>query len=291
MSRLKLAIQANLEAYLRARGSGRLYSGVPFTGPDAGWPAGTPVHLVDGVWIDTGGRGELVPWSTANATEFERDLAGADAVVLGAHGFADRTLFGRLLVGRDLLARAWPAHRNLDVEVLTEQAVWRSQAYLAEGMALLRNDRTPVPDRTFVPAGLRRRPAKPSAEDVLIVRYFEQRHRGRGRLIQEVPVTDARIDALFIADDKIRGQQFWVESEVRSLRGLVADHDVEVIEAKQKLSLDVIGQVTAGAILLAHECPKHRLIRQTIVVGATADPALEWFCAKRGIRVFTPDAG
>jgi hypothetical protein len=47
----------------------------------------------------------------------------------------------------------------------------------------------------------------------------------------------------------------------------------------------VIGQVIAAAILLAHAYPKHRLIRQTIVVVGTPEPALQCVCNKIGITV------
>ena len=69
------------------------------------------------------------------------------------------------------------------------------------------------------------------------------------------------------------------------LKSALRDFDVEVIEAKRQLNTDVIGQVIAGANLIARQFPDQRLIRQTVVVSGEPDPALRWVCDKRGILV------
>jgi hypothetical protein len=43
--------------------------------------------------------------------------------------------------------------------------------------------------------------------------------------------------------------------------------DVEIIEAKRAMNMDMIGQSIAGAIVLTHTYSQHRLITKTVVVG------------------------
>ena len=63
-------------------------------------------------------------------------------------------------------------------------------------------------------------------------------------------------------------------------------YDAEVIEAKGRMNTDVIGQVVAGASLLARAYPNHPLIPQTVVVGGEPDPALDWVCVSVGSAWF-----
>lgn len=65
------------------------------------------------------------------------------------------------------------------------------------------------------------------------------------------------------------------------------DAAVEVIEVKQSLNRPVIGQVIAGADLFAAEFEPRSI--QRVVVCSDSEPALEWVCEQRGIRVHNVD--
>ncbi|MFM7272087.1 MAG: hypothetical protein ACKO2C_10720 [Actinomycetes bacterium] len=281
----------NLAAFIEIRG-GAAFLNVPVSGNGSAWPQGTPVHRVDAVWFPTGVTGSLVDLahedvgSDAHA-QFVEALTSIDAVLMSGHGYADRTVFGRLVAGREMLSRSYPTHRRLDAIALGNKLDARGVPYLAEGIEVLALDGSRLSGPTVHRASARREPAESTYEDRLLEQYFDVALDGQGTLWFEVVIGSARLDALYVPNVP-GGRSFW-GGDVDHLAATIAEHDVEVIEAKWELNLDVIGQVIAGAVMLAHESPRHRLVRQTVVVGKSHDSALEWLCAKRGIRVVQLD--
>ena len=161
----------------------------------------------------------------------------------------------------------------------------RSIVYLAEGIQVMRPDRSAATPTTNHRPFWRGEPQESSAEDKLLKQYFEANLNGVGSLWQEVPVSDAALDGLYVRD-RIGGMQWWTLHDTNvDLANVMAASDVEIIEVKRAMNSDVIGQSIAGAVVLAHTYPQHRLISQTVVVGGATDPCLDWVCHKRGIKV------
>lgn len=77
----------------------------------------------------------------------------------------------------------------------------------------------------------------------------------------------------------------WWGDRSEELADQVEGRPVEIIEVKNHLNFDVIGQAIAGADMFSRAYPDHGLLRQVAVVGGEPDNALEWLCAKRGIDV------
>jgi hypothetical protein len=76
-------------------------------------------HWVASVWFSEVDAGRFWEWAD-HQDQFAEDVARHDAVLLGARGYADRTLFGELVVSRELLARRWPSHRALRCAALSD---------------------------------------------------------------------------------------------------------------------------------------------------------------------------
>jgi hypothetical protein len=279
--------RANLAEFVATHG-GVAFAGVPVSGPELGWPSGAPEHLADAVWFDTGSSGDVITWSDSVKFDFSALLASRPATLVSPRGYADRTVFGMLIACRDLLSRAYPNHELLRAVALmdtTEKMRGRSIVYLAEGIPVIGTDGTAREPRGGNPAppswGER---VTPSGEDLLIGRYYNERLKGTGTLWQEVPVSDAALDGLYIrALEGTLG--WWSRRDTQDLAKTIGKFDVGVVEAKLEMNTHVIGQSVAGAVGLAHAHPRHRLITQTVVVGGLPDPCLDWVCAKRGIAV------
>lgn len=273
--------QARLAEFVLRTG-GQAYTGVPVSGPSLGdWPEHTPVHQVDAVWFDTGAPGMVKPYDSANAGYFADAMSAMEATVLSVRGYTDRTALGMLLAGRDMLSRSHPRHRVLRCLALGGRPSWMDAVYLARGIEIEFEDSGVVR-----PVGSPRpgRAGHSPFEDAQLVRYFADALAGSGWLIQEVPVADRRLDGLHVPTGEVgRELEHW-RSDL-DVRSAVRDFDVEVIEAKRSLNTDVIGQVIAGADLIARQFPDHRLIHRTVVVSGEPDPALRWVCEKQGIRV------
>lgn len=272
-----------LEAFVSVHG-GRVYTAVPVCGAGLGdWPAGTPVHLIDAVWFDAGGTGTII--DGGDDQQFRLDIASFPATLLTAWDYADRNLLGSLVACRELLSRSYPNHRLLRCVALGGRPSWMDAAYLGRGFGRQFDD-----PATFFPTGTPH-PGNPGVseyEDAQLRLYFNEGLDARGWLIQEVPVADRRLDGLHVPTADIhRPLERWRQD--MDLATVLTNFDVEVIEAKRALNMDVIGQVIAGADLLGRQYQQHRLISQTVVVS-TEDPALQWVCDKLGIFVATvPD--
>ncbi|MDP3035689.1 MAG: hypothetical protein Q8M97_11385 [Methanobacteriaceae archaeon] len=93
-----------------------------------------------------------------------------------------------------------------------------------------------------------------------------------------------RIDAINIMNDnsenKIFGQ---TEFSYDDFQKTVSNKSVELIEAKKKLNRLVIGQVIAGYDMFEREYDAHDI--EMVILCGKGDPALEWVCEKRNIKV------
>lgn len=63
----------------------------------------------------------------------------------------------------------------------------------------------------------------------------------------------------------------------------IKDRPVELIEVKKKLNRLVIGQVIAGADMFKRQYGTEMVA--TVILCEEGNPALEWVCQQRGIRV------
>ena len=181
----------HLEQFAATKGQGRVYASVPVSGVESGWPVGTPVHVVDVVWLDTGGVGDIVDWSPRIRGEFTDGVANSNAILVSPRGYADRTAFGMLIAGRELFSRAYPHHRRLDALCLSDRLCGRSIAYLAEGIPVQHPDGTNLPNVDHRGPRLRGEPETPTGEDALMRQFYEESCANRGTLWQEVPASDA----------------------------------------------------------------------------------------------------
>jgi hypothetical protein len=277
-----------LETFLRSHG-GIAYLDVPVSGKLLGWPSNRRIQKVDAVVIYTGGEPQCVDWNDGMHDEFAEQLRVHPTAIVNLHGYSDRTVFGALIAWRELLSRAYPDHRLLSCVAMSDKPCGRDIAYHAAGIEVrFRPGVEAWPTGPIRPYQSVKRQTL-SLEDKLVDRYYRETCEGQGTMWQEVPVSDAALDGLRVPD-LAGGSNWWTRTEsLDELRSILRDHVVEIIEAKARINTDVIGQVIAGASLVAHAFPRHRLIRQTIVVGGPPEPALDWVCNKRGIRVVRYD--
>jgi hypothetical protein len=134
-----------------------------------------------------------------------------------------------------------------------------------------------------------------SYEDHLLQRYWEAQGK-RGLMVVEVqlgrdgPVGVGgskrkghwRMDAVYIPDHPRGEIREWHSGD--ELDNEIVDRDVEIIEAKRFWNTDVIGQVVAGAALVGHSFPRHRLVTKVVLVDGEPDSTLESVCDNLGIR-------
>jgi hypothetical protein len=204
-------------------------------------------------------------------------------VIISGRGYSDRTAFGMLIAGRELLSRSYPQHRRLGCVALSDRPCRRDTAYLAAGIPIEYLEGVePWPETRRGPFPTRPRPV-PSGQDALLDRYYRELCGARGTFWQEVPVGDAALDGLYVTTRP--GTFEWWPGKHVDLASTVRDFDVEVVEAKAAVNADVIGQAVAGASLLMHDYPQHRVVSQAVVVGGEPDKALDWVCHKRGIQL------
>jgi hypothetical protein len=102
--------------------------------------------------------------------------------------------------------------------------------------------------------------------------------------------SERRLDGLWVADGPARGIVEWTRSDER-FAGEITDLRVQVIEAKRRLNVDVIGQVVAGVDMLARSYPSTSIIDRCVVVGPDPDPVLTQVCGSWGIEVCSSGLG
>jgi hypothetical protein len=141
-----------------------------------------------------------------------------------------------------------------------------------------------------------RDPERRSKEDRLLLKYWRE---VGGLIITEVPIgrdgprewppgaKQGRIDGVRLAappPSLSDGIHAFTRDTRHNTEILIAGSRVEVIEVKQDLNKDVLGQVIAGADLLEMEYAPAQV--DPVVVCEVGDPALEAVCERRGIAVF-----
>ncbi len=127
-----------LEQHLRENG-GRLYRRVVVATCHEDDPDERHDHTAPSVWFPDLPDGPQLE-GRDHEDQFIDDLAEHDAVVLGARGYADRTLFGELVVARELLAQRWPQHLSLRCAALSDEPEPNMDwVYQRNGMAVLRS--------------------------------------------------------------------------------------------------------------------------------------------------------
>lgn len=136
-------------------------------------------------------------------------------------------------------------------------------------------------------------------EDKLIYEYWCKKG---GHLYLEVPIGNSsgycnwekgskirRIDAIRLPNENFKNQHnkdnifSSKQYNTSELPNIFRSNCIELIEAKEKLNRFVIGQVIAGVDMFQRQY-KPKEITQTIVC-AKGDPALEWVCSKRNIKI------
>lgn len=93
-----------------------------------------------------------------------------------------------------------------------------------------------------------------------------------------------RLDAINIKNSnsgtEIYGKKFF---SFYDFKKRVSNQSVELIEVKRKLNRFVIGQVIAGYDMFEREYNPQDI--EMVILCVEADPAMEWVCKKRNIKV------
>ena len=139
-----------------------------------------------------------------------------------------------------------------------------------------------------------------SGEDRLLELWWQQERAGRGLLVLEVKLgqglpgswqnrrSHRRLDGLYLPDAGIDSVVWWNDLGAERLEELITDRPATLLESKDSLNTDVIGQVVAGVDMLSRSYPTHGRIDTVATVWAPTDPALRWVCNSLGIEVFAP---
>lgn len=150
-------------------------------------------------------------------------------------------------------------------------------------------------DDAVVPAGFPR-----STEDRLLLTWWLEVRSGRGLLILEVKLglhlpgkwpnarSHRRLDGLYLPDASEDAIRRWEDVGPDRLARLVEDAPVVILESKDGLNTDVVGQAVAGLDMFSRSYPSHGTITNVVTVWAPTHPALHWVCASLGIAVYAP---
>ena len=93
-----------------------------------------------------------------------------------------------------------------------------------------------------------------------------------------------RLDGVRVAVDNAQeAGLLWFGDHREEFSEDVSCRAAELIEAKTKLNRLVIGQVVAGVDMFERQYDRE--LNDAVIVCGEGDPALEWVCGKRGIRV------
>jgi hypothetical protein len=136
----------------------------------------------------------------------------------------------------------------------------------------------------------------PRFEDALLRGLWEQRSRS-GWWLLEVPLgypgtgaasrANRRIDAIVLPEARAGVSPYL--GDLEAFEGSLGYGDVELIEAKRELNVDVIGQLLCGASMFTSRYPQHGRLRLIALVAGARDAALRWFCHVERIEVITID--
>ncbi len=134
-----------------------------------------------------------------------------------------------------------------------------------------------------------------SFEDHLLYQYWSV---SKGQLFLEVPIGNRklgdwplkskirRIDGVRLIDETVSEIPKIYSSKDYTLKGfseLCVGKTVELIEAKKSLNRLVIGQIIAGMDMFGRQYQADKII--PVILCQNGDPALEWVCEKRDIKV------
>ena len=135
-----------------------------------------------------------------------------------------------------------------------------------------------------------------SFEDGLLRALRRQRDE-RGWWLLELPIGypkalagsrgNRRVDAVVLPTHPAR-----VSPQLQDLAAFesnVGGCEVELIEAKRTLNVDVIGQLLCGASMFTAKYPEHGPLRLTALVADAGDAALRWYCHTERIEVIKVD--
>lgn len=134
-----------------------------------------------------------------------------------------------------------------------------------------------------------------SGEDWSVIGWWRS-HPRRGLLWVEVeigrggpgawpnPRSHRRIDAVHLPGHPDRVVRDWGGGSAGFVEA-VTGSEIEIVEAKKRLNVDVIGQCIAGIDMFSRAYPDHGLLVPVAVVRGSADPALAWVCNHRGILI------
>lgn len=138
-----------------------------------------------------------------------------------------------------------------------------------------------------------------SGEDSLLLDWWEQQG-ARGLLILEVklglsgpgswpaPRRHKRLDGLFLPASDRNAIVDWSSVGNEALAELAEGRPAAVLESKDALNTDVIGQTVAGVDMFSRSFPSHGRLDAWATVWAPLDPALAWVASRRGIHIHAP---
>lgn len=132
-------------------------------------------------------------------------------------------------------------------------------------------------------------------EDMLLYQYWST---SKGSLFLEVPIGNRglgnwpleskirRIDGIIVISEKDYEEPKVFNSKeytLNELLNLFQKKTVELIEVKKNLNRLVIGQVIAGMDMFERQYQANIIV--PVILCQNGDPALEWVCRKRNIKV------
>ena len=135
-----------------------------------------------------------------------------------------------------------------------------------------------------------------TGEDRLLLDWWEEQG-ARGLLVLELklglrgpgswpaPRRHKRLDGLFLPAAGRNEIVDWSSVGNEALSELVQGHPAVVLESKDSLNTDVIGQAVAGIDMFSRSFPAHGRLDAWATVWGPVDPALAWVASRRGIHI------
>ncbi|GAB4195556.1 MAG: hypothetical protein OHK0013_01870 [Sandaracinaceae bacterium] len=129
-------VRQRIAAY-SAKGTGRTYLNVGLCWPREAFPdaADWRIHAIR---VPSHPSHDVVDWA-ADVEEFATRTKGAELELIVGAGYADRSMFGLLLVASDLVGRSYPEHGLLRHTALVDRANQEANAawfYLRRGFRI-----------------------------------------------------------------------------------------------------------------------------------------------------------
>lgn len=290
-----VAQEEALDWYARTQGM-MLFPDVPVTGPKwRSWGPGCNVRPPEIVAVPSSDGSGIQPFEEDS---FEDAIRGAPSLhLILAWGYADRSGFGHLATRKAFLERSWEPVAPVQPLALVASdrgAPNVAHAYEAAGLEILvvPDEKLPKQPGSGPRAGARDPWGHPTEfEDRLLHALWNERQRG-GWWLAEVPIgggSPRRIDAVVVPGSEDRSSREGVDLD--DFRAAVAaGADVELIEAKERLNVEVVAQLLCGARMFSDQYPAHGQLSLTACVAKDRqDEAFHWFCNREQIRVVLVD--